>query len=549
MAAANVRVHITNVETAVPSDVFIYSRTDLKGHITEANDAFASISGYRVEEMLGKPHNLVRHPDMPREAFADMWRSLKAGRPWQAVVKNRRSDGGFYWVVANASPVREGGRIVGYQSIRFKPSREQIQEATQVYRQVRAGTHGLSIVDGRVVARRAVLLESFLGSASLLRGSMIIAIVAAVLGWFALAKGPSDSILRPFAQAALALSTLAALTGLLYSNPKLHRDLTAVDRYLEEILSTGNLKTRFKLEREDRLGSIGHKITLLTSWVEATVLSISDAVGHVQTGTDEVLRGVLEIDKAANSQSAASSSVAAAAAELGLTIREVAEHLRNTETTVGETGQKAIDGAGVSERAAQQIHELASAIKGASAEVEALGTSSAEVGQIASVIREIADQTNLLALNASIEAARAGEAGRGFAVVATEVRNLADRTMKATANIESLIVKIKGDSDRAINGMRHGAAQVTESVTMVQEAKDALNGINQLMGNAVRRVTDISNSSSQQTEAMNEISRNISQVAAMTEQNEATVRRTTGLMKDLTPMVDRVQKAVMQYRV
>ncbi|HEX4312189.1 MAG TPA: methyl-accepting chemotaxis protein [Acidobacteriaceae bacterium] len=451
--------------------------------------------------------------------------------------------------MANASPVREEGRVVGYQSIRFKPSREQIQAASEAYRRVREGDRSISIVDGRIVARRAFWLEFFLGCSSQMRSSMVLAIVAAVLGWFALVDATSYAVLRYSAEVGFALSAVVSLVGVAFADRKLHRDLDAVNRYLEQVLSTGNLKTPFDTDREDCLGSIGRRIALLASWVEATVLSISDAVGHLQMGTEEVLNGVLEIDKAANSQRAASSSVAAAAAELGLTIREVADHLRSTETTVGETGQKAIAGAGVSERAAQQIHELASAIKGASAEVEALGSSSAEVGQIASVIREIADQTNLLALNASIEAARAGEAGRGFAVVATEVRNLADRTMKATANIESLIVKIKGDSDRAIKGMRHGAAQVTESVTMVQEAKDALNGINQLMGNAVRRVTDISNSSSQQTEAMNEISRNISQVAAMTEQNEATVRHTTELMKDLTPMVERVQKAVLQYRV
>jgi methyl-accepting chemotaxis protein len=165
------------------------------------------------------------------------------------------------------------------------------------------------------------------------------------------------------------------------------------------------------------------------------------------------------------------------------------------------------------------------------------------------VIREIADQTNLLALNASIEAARAGEAGRGFAVVATEVRNLADRTMKATANIDALIVKIKGDSERAIQGMRSGETQVTRSVAMVGSAREALNGINELMGNAVQRVKEIATSSTQQTEAMNEISRNITQVAAMTGQTEAVVKRTTELMKDLNPMVERVQKAVLQYQL
>ena len=92
---------VTNVETHLPDGEFIYSSTDLRGNIVEANEAFATISNYSREEMIGQPHNMVRHPDMPAEAFADMWRDLKAGRPWRGVVKNRRKDGGFCWVVAN----------------------------------------------------------------------------------------------------------------------------------------------------------------------------------------------------------------------------------------------------------------------------------------------------------------------------------------------------------------------------------------------------------------------------------------------------------------
>ncbi len=549
MAASTVKVPVTNVETPVPEGVFIFSQTDLKGRITEANAAFAEISGYRAEEMVGKPHNLVRHPDMPREAFADMWKSLQAGRPWQAVVKNRRSDGGFYWVVANASPVRENGRIVGYQSIRFKPSREQIQAASEAYRRIREGDRSLKIEDGRAMSVRAAWVKRLASSGAQLTAGLMLAGIAAMAGLLTLGSRGHSAALIHTTQAMLGLSLAMALLGLVRSLPQIQHDLREVEAHIDGVLASGDLTRRCSVVGDDRMGAIGRKLSLLTSWVQAAILSVSDAVGNVQSGTEEVYRGVLEIDEAANAQKAASSSVAAAAAELELTVREVSEHLRSTEGTVSQSGEKATEGAGVSERASEQIHALAAAIKGATAEVEALGTSSAEVGQIAGVIREIADQTNLLALNASIEAARAGQAGRGFAVVATEVRNLADRTMKATANIDALIVKIKADSERAIKGMRTGEAQVDESVTKVQEAKEALVGINSLMGDAVRRVTEIANSSSQQTEAMNEISRNITQVAAMTEQNEAVVRRTTELMKVLNPMVGRVQKAVMQYHV
>lgn len=549
MPASTVRVQVTNQETVIPDGVFIYSRTDLKGRITEANPAFAQISGYPVEAMLGKPHNLVRHPDMPREAFADLWRNLQRGRPWQAIVKNRRSDGGFYWVLANASPVRENGQIVGYQSIRFKPTREQIYAAEEAYRRIREGDRSLAIVDGRAVSPRARRVEAAFGWTTQLRLGMILALIAAITGSAAILDGAAHPVLRPLTLSAFGLSALFALSGFFLVDRRIHRELKATVDYLETVLTSGNLKTRLDLGRDDGLGPIARHLSLFITWVEATVLSIGDAVTAVQIGTEDVLKGVLEIEKAAQSQSAASASVAAAAAELDLTIREVSGHLQTTETTVGETGRQATAGAGVSERAAAQIQDLAQAIRNAASEVEALGATSAEVGQIAGVIREIADQTNLLALNASIEAARAGTAGRGFAVVATEVRNLADRTMKATGNIDSLIIKIKGDSDRAIGGMRHGAAQVADGVTLVQNARDTLNGINALMSEAVRRVTEIANSSTQQTEAMNEITRNITQVAAMTEQNEATVRRTTQQMQVLAPLVDRVQKAILQYRV
>ena len=142
---------ITNVETLLPEGEFIYSRTELKGILVEVNDAFAEISAYPREEMLGQPHNLVRHPDMPSEAFADMWNSLKAGLPWRALVKNRRKDGGFYWVIANASPVRENGQIVGYQSVRGRPTREEIQAAEAIYKRLKKGDKSIRIDQGRVV--------------------------------------------------------------------------------------------------------------------------------------------------------------------------------------------------------------------------------------------------------------------------------------------------------------------------------------------------------------------------------------------------------------
>ena len=105
-----INLPVTNVETLLPEGEFIYSSTDLKGVIVEANEAFAEVSNYTREEMIGQSHNLVRHPDMPPEAFADLWEDLKAGRPWRGIVKNRRKDGAFTGWLPTSPPYAKTAR-------------------------------------------------------------------------------------------------------------------------------------------------------------------------------------------------------------------------------------------------------------------------------------------------------------------------------------------------------------------------------------------------------------------------------------------------------
>ena len=542
-------VQVTDRETVVPEKAFIYSRTDSKGRITEANQVFADLCGYAIEEMIGKPHNLIRHSDMPKAAFADMWKSLQAGRPWQGMVKNRRKDGGFYWVMAMVSPVRDqGGKVSGFQSLRRRASREQIEAAGAAYRRIQRGDHALRIEEGRAVRNLSSWRLNFARVDYRIAAGAVCGLAASVAGLCLEYGGTRITMLHSLGTAAFVLGGLGCLLTLLSTLPNLTGDLDRIDHYLDQLLFTGDFTTALDMNMRGRSAKIAGKVGLLTSWIQATIKCIQDAVEPVEHSTSAVRLAIEEIERAAKAQNMATSSVAAATTELDLTIREVAEHLRTTESAVRETGRKAVEGAEVSHRATGRVQELATVVKDAAVEVEALGGSSAEISVIAGVIREIADQTNLLALNASIEAARAGDAGRGFAVVANEVRSLADRTMKATAKIDGLIETIKGDSDRAIAGMRAGATQVAGGVMLVQEAHGALNGINGLMAEAVRQVSEIATASTQQTEAINEISANITRVAAMTEQNTDVVQQTSQLIGNLTPLVDRVKQAVEQYR-
>ncbi|MGY1459000.1 PAS domain-containing protein [Luteimonas sp. A649] len=129
------QVHWTDVETPFPEGRLIVSRTDLDGVVTHANDAFVEMSAYERDELIGAPHAILRHPEMPRRAFQDLWDTLRSGKKWNGYVKNLRKDGGYYWVYATAIPNVRNGTVVGYSSVRRKPSRRKIEELIPVYRQ------------------------------------------------------------------------------------------------------------------------------------------------------------------------------------------------------------------------------------------------------------------------------------------------------------------------------------------------------------------------------------------------------------------------------
>src|SRR5574344_1547315 len=116
----------------------LVSVTDVDGYITYCNPAFIAVSGFTEEELLGQPHNIIRHPDMPREAFRDLWDTVHTGQPWTGLVKNRRKNGDFYWVQANITPLRDGTQVTGFLSVRTLPTREQVQAADALYAQMRA---------------------------------------------------------------------------------------------------------------------------------------------------------------------------------------------------------------------------------------------------------------------------------------------------------------------------------------------------------------------------------------------------------------------------
>jgi len=217
--------HVTGVEHILSDSDSIVSNTDLKGVITYANDTFIRISGYSREELIGVSHNIVRHPDMPPEAFADLWRSLKAGRPWTGIVKNRCKNGDYYWVLANAAPLHENDRLVGYMSVRSKIDREQIKAVDSAYRLFREGkARNLKIQDGKIV--KVTLLTPFKLSKNLNIKCRLITIIGLLsvlllvtggLGLFGMSQA-KEGLRTIYQDSALPISQIASIQKLLLLN-------------------------------------------------------------------------------------------------------------------------------------------------------------------------------------------------------------------------------------------------------------------------------------------------------------------------------------------
>jgi aerotaxis receptor len=176
--ALKVNLPVTQREKSYPRGRYLVSKTDLKGITTYANDAFVELSGFTREELIGKNHNLVRHPDMPPQAFEDLWRTVNAGLPWRGIVKNRSKDGDHYWVDAFVVPVRENDQTVGFMSVRTEPSRETVRQVEALYQQLNQSKKALDTQPPlwKRISIRARLLAVMIFLGALLAGGAVVGI-------------------------------------------------------------------------------------------------------------------------------------------------------------------------------------------------------------------------------------------------------------------------------------------------------------------------------------------------------------------------------------
>jgi len=513
---------VSRHEYVIPDGVTLVSTTDLQSHITYCNPAFVSVSGYSREELIGEPHNIVRHPDMPAEAFRDMWETLRQGQPWSAAVKNRRKNGDHYWVIANATPIVQDGRVVGYMSVRTKPTREQVQAAEALYAQMRAERERGQSTLG---LRRGLLVRGGLTGAlqRLLRPSLgrAIGLACGLLPLAGLAVGAIGARLSTGAQVALALTLIAAalLTAWALRRQTL-RPLAQAVRFANT-MAAGDLSTRLATLGTAEFGELTTALNQLNVNLRAVVADVRHELEGVQVASHQIASGNQDLSSRTEAQAS--------------NLQQTAASMEEMNGTVAQSAGTAQEAAQLAQRAAAVAREGNSAMSQLVGTMDEISRSSARIGEIIQVIDGISFQTNILALNAAVEAARAGEQGRGFAVVAGEVRHLAQRTLDAAKEIKTLIEDSAGKVRRG-SALVHGTGQTMGQVV------DAVEQVNTLIG-------DITHATQEQSSGIAQINQAVGQLDSVTQQNAAMVEQLAAAASSLQSQAEVMHRAVLVFRL
>ena len=518
---------VSQREYPFPHGDTLVSVTDPEGRILYANQAFVEVSGFTLPELLGQPHNMIRHPDMPEEAFRDMWETIKSGHAWTGLVKNRRKDGDHYWVRANVTPLTSsGGQVDGYMSVRTEPQRDEIQSAERLYARMREESGG--------GVRRLVLREGVLHNLSWsgrlaraltlgMRGRIAVAMGVMTFVGFVLGEYEAGGLSHMAANElfwGLAVTLMGAVAGAAYLRSALSEQINRLVDYANQIAG-GDLSRNLVTRQGGELGRLSRALSQLNVNLLSIVRDSRVGVDNVFSGTHQIAEGNMDLSARTESQSSNLEQTAAAVEEMNASIRQSAD--------------MAEQAAGQAERANGRAQSSVQAIAALAASMTGIQDSSKRIAEIIQVVDSIAFQTNILALNAAVEAARAGEQGRGFAVVAAEVRALSQRTSTAAKEVRTLITA----STESVETGRRQTEEVQAAMGDMQQSVDSVHGL----------ISRISGTLREQHRGLDQINSAVAQLDTLTQQNAALVEEVAAAASGVNERSHDLRQAMAVFRL
>ncbi|MBS7349818.1 MAG: PAS domain-containing protein [Comamonas sp.] len=509
---------VTDREYVYASEDTLVSVTDTKGRITYCNPAFVTVSGFEINELLGQPHNLIRHPEVPSQAFEDLWHTVQKGQPWTGVIKNRRKNGDFYWVQANVTPMRDGDNITGYLSVRTLPSREQVQQSQALYESMNA--------DQAAGRRLRYILRQGQVYPHSLWGRLQQALRPTVVGLLLLLQmGMVAFTLVPVLLGApwwLSL-VLAVLTVGLGVSLTRKIAVWALTDLLEDAnyLASGDLTRTVRTGGFGRIGMVQRALFQLSVNLRTVVGDVRTEVLRLEQAVQAIAEGNHDLSTRTHTQASNLESTASA-------LEEITGTVQSSASSAGDGAQLAARTSSLAQHGHQAVQQVDSAMT-------AIAHSSEAIQGIVQTIESVAFQTNLLALNAAVEAARAGEQGRGFAIVATEVRALAGRTTEAAHTIRQLI-------EQARERVALGTQASEDARKRMDQTLEAVRQVDHLLGS-------ISTAAHEQQLGVSQINHAVADLDAITQDNLALVQQVDATAKSLCEQVGSVRSTMRLLRL
>lgn len=514
---------VSGKEKAFSADLNILSTTDLKGTTTYVNKDFCDVAEFAPEELLKKNHNVVRHPDMPPAAFQDLWDTLKKGKPWMGLVKNRTKGGDHYWVDAYVSPIRESNNTVEYQSVRFVADRDAVKRAEGLYAQLMADKAPRALKSKPVSLHTKLMLVGagcFLPSVAVAYLSQSPALVATSVTASVVATGGVLSwVLRHFHQ-------LTQQAKNVFDN--------AIMRYLY----TG---------RTDEVSQIELALKMRQFELRSVVGRVKDSSSQIDTLSATCAELLRQVSQGAQAQHTEIHQLATAIEEMTASFNEVAQNCSLSSQKTEQALEQVAHGKKTTRTAAQANAKMTEELESSERLIRELADQSQQIGSVLDVIKSIAEQTNLLALNAAIEAARAGEQGRGFAVVADEVRSLAQRTQSSTEEIEAMITQLQTGSRHAVTQVEKSLSLSRDSVKQIEEAGQTLD----IIADSMHLITDsslqIASATEEQSSVAEEINRNINRISDEANSSHALAQEAQAAGKAMLTQTQRQRALVEEF--
>ncbi|WP_070966195.1 methyl-accepting chemotaxis protein [Vibrio sonorensis] len=501
-------------------DANLISTTDPSSVITYANHDFCDIAEYDQQELIGNAHNIVRHSDMPKAAFAQMWEYLKAGKSWMGLVKNQCKGEKHYWVSAFVTPIKdETGETVEYQSVRSKPAPEQVARAEKLYKQINKGK--VPKAPRYQFNLLGMVLSGLICVASLAFSILTPAWYTFVFSAFCLLNaGNSFFQWWRFAQ-------VSKLAQEAYSNPLMEKP------YTDKFDDYSQIELALMMKKAELRAITGRS----TETAGKILISAEDEFGTIQS-----------IGQSLDQQCNETEQVATAVEELTHSISEVATAASASSMLTDEANDASTQGLESIRSTITEVNALAVELTQSQAIINKLSEDSQRIDSILEVISAISEQTNLLALNAAIEAARAGEAGRGFAVVADEVRNLASKTGSSAGEIHAMISHLQQTANGAVEAMEKGIELSDRCRVRADETGGILKDISDKLDSVTDSSHQIASAVEEQATVTNEVNQSIFKIKQLADDTSSVSHTSIKRTSDLVTRIEALQRLMKQFQ-